>query len=222
MRDLAALMLTAALLAPLTAQAAGALAGPDALPGQATGVVGSGDQMTLRLKPIGDAPARVLKIGDEFEDGWKLTALTASAATLSKAGASRTVGLNPAGSLGAAALAAGASTVTVVTGPRTNAAQADQSVQTATATLQQARAALAAATPDTAPDTRQALQIAVNRATIDQVKAMNDQIRAVEILNGADPASFAAQDAANQAENDARAAALAAQNAALRAARAGR
>ena len=81
MRDLAALALVVALLAPITAQAAGAPTVPDALPGLAAGVLGSGDQMILRLKPIGDAPARVLKIGDEFEDGWTLTALTASVAT---------------------------------------------------------------------------------------------------------------------------------------------
>ena len=42
---------------------------------------------------------RALRIGDAFQDGWSLSALTPSTATLTKAGESRVVGLNPTGAV---------------------------------------------------------------------------------------------------------------------------
>ena len=72
--------------------------GADALPGVVVGVLGSGDQLALQIK-ADDAGRRVLRIGDSFREGWVLSALTASTATLTKDGQSRTVGLNPTGAV---------------------------------------------------------------------------------------------------------------------------
>lgn len=91
----------AALAATLTT---GGLAGyaaqpsaPERLAAQAGGVVGSGDQLALRVKE--DSQERTIKPGDDYADGWKLQALTPTKATLTKDGVSREVGLNPTGAL---------------------------------------------------------------------------------------------------------------------------
>ncbi|MDB5441453.1 MAG: hypothetical protein JWM33_3880 [Caulobacteraceae bacterium] len=192
MRNLAVLALAAALLAPMSAHAAGdntpVTTDPDALPGLVTGVVGSGDQMALRLTPVGDAAARDLKIGDEFRNGWRLTALTPSAATLTRDGASQTVGLNPTGALADAPAATGGSTVTVVSheptlaeaGDPATRAKVDEAVVGARASYAQAKAAYDAATPEN----RAALLQAMNGAGTAMVGAENDQILMSEIGAG--------------------------------------
>ncbi|MDB5439534.1 MAG: hypothetical protein JWM33_1961 [Caulobacteraceae bacterium] len=86
------LALVALLILAAPAWAQDALA---ALPGQVIGVSGSGDQLSLRLKS-GEGE-RVLKIGEVFEDGWTLSALTATDATLTKTGQNRRIGLGLAG-----------------------------------------------------------------------------------------------------------------------------
>ncbi|MDB5439499.1 MAG: hypothetical protein JWM33_1926 [Caulobacteraceae bacterium] len=144
--------------------------GPDALPAQVTGVIGSGNQLSLQLKPVGNADARTLKPGDTFEDGWVLTALTPSAATLSKGGASRTVGLNPTGTLAGPA-APGGATVTVVSNLQNQVATALQSAQAATAS---ANAAYNAAPPEA----RTALEDAVNAARRGMIDAQNYSLSA--------------------------------------------
>ncbi|MDB5438344.1 MAG: hypothetical protein JWM33_771, partial [Caulobacteraceae bacterium] len=83
----------------LLAAAAPAPSGPDALPAQVAGVIGSGDQLSLQLRASDTAPARMVRLGDEAIDGWTLTGLTNTVATLSKDGQSRTIGLNPTGAL---------------------------------------------------------------------------------------------------------------------------
>lgn len=90
-------MLFAGLAAILLAAKAAAASdpGPASLPGEVIGVVGSGDQLSLRIKG-GEAP-RTLEIGEVYQDGWTLSALTATKATLTKDGQSQTVGLNPTG-----------------------------------------------------------------------------------------------------------------------------
>lgn len=80
--------------APLGAVAA---AGPDSLPGVVVGVVGSGDELSLRLTI--DGAARTLKVGEIYQDGWRLQSLSAAEAVLTKDGETRRIGLNPAGAL---------------------------------------------------------------------------------------------------------------------------
>ncbi|MDB5440415.1 MAG: hypothetical protein JWM33_2842 [Caulobacteraceae bacterium] len=79
--------------------AAAAPSGPDALPSEVAGVVGSGDQLALQLRQTADTPPRLVHLGDDAIDGWTLSGLTATAATLSKDGQTRTIGLNPSGAL---------------------------------------------------------------------------------------------------------------------------
>lgn len=101
---------------PASALAAQAAAGDSlaALPSQVVGVSGSGDQLSLRLK-VG-AEVRVLKIGDVYADGWTLTGLTPSEATLAKGALSRRVGLSPTSAVGQAAPADDPSQVRTVRG----------------------------------------------------------------------------------------------------------
>ncbi|MDB5441441.1 MAG: hypothetical protein JWM33_3868 [Caulobacteraceae bacterium] len=106
---LCGLALAAALMAAGAAFGQGA---PEQLAAQAAGVVGSGDQLSLRLRtPEGE---RVLKIGETYAEGWTLQALSPSKATLAKDGAVREVGLNPTGAVASGGAAAPASRVTVV------------------------------------------------------------------------------------------------------------
>lgn len=106
----AALMMALAAGGTLTAYAAEPSA-PERLASQAAGVVGSGDQLSLRLRtPQGE---RTLQIGETFEDGWALQALTPAKATLVKDGGSREVGLNPTGAVAAAAQVGPPSLVTM-------------------------------------------------------------------------------------------------------------
>ncbi|MDB5438496.1 MAG: hypothetical protein JWM33_923 [Caulobacteraceae bacterium] len=86
--------------------------GPVALPAEVIGVVGSGDKLSLRIK-AGDE-TRLLNIGDIYQDGWALTALTNTTATLTRNGQSQTVGLNPAGLVAQARADGPATTVRVV------------------------------------------------------------------------------------------------------------
>lgn len=67
------------------------------LPAEVVGVVGSGNQMTLRIRR--DGVVQNLKLGDEYRDGWRLRTLTPDVATLAKGNETRRVGLNPAGAL---------------------------------------------------------------------------------------------------------------------------
>ncbi|MDB5440759.1 MAG: hypothetical protein JWM33_3186, partial [Caulobacteraceae bacterium] len=87
--------------------------GPDILPKEVVGVVGSGDQLNLQV--MQDQGVRTLKPGDLYRDGWTVTAVTASTATLTKGGQSRMVGLNPDGALQQRATAA-PSQVTLASG----------------------------------------------------------------------------------------------------------
>ncbi|MDB5439740.1 MAG: hypothetical protein JWM33_2167 [Caulobacteraceae bacterium] len=89
------------------------LAGPERLATDLAGVVGSGDLLSLSLKTQGYE--RILKIGDVYEDGWTLRALTPTKATLTKDGTEREVGLNPTGQV-AAAVSTAAPTIVDVTG----------------------------------------------------------------------------------------------------------
>ncbi|MDB5440155.1 MAG: hypothetical protein JWM33_2582, partial [Caulobacteraceae bacterium] len=91
-------ILAAAVLAAVPSLAF-AGAAPESLASQAAGVLGSGDQIALQLKSADGASPRVLKIGEMFEDGWKLDALTPTSATLARDGERREVGLNPTGAL---------------------------------------------------------------------------------------------------------------------------
>ncbi|MDB5440523.1 MAG: hypothetical protein JWM33_2950 [Caulobacteraceae bacterium] len=86
--------------------------GPSSLPGRVIGVVGSGDKLSLRIKT--DEAPRTLDIGDVYQDGWRLTALTNTTATLTKDDRSEAVGLNLEGSLGPQKSADSASTVNTV------------------------------------------------------------------------------------------------------------
>lgn len=94
----------------LTAYAAQPSA-PERLAGQAAGVVGSGDQLSLRL--VEDNQARTIRPGDDYADGWKLDVLTATSATLVKDGQRREVGLNPTGAVASRGPAAAPSRVTL-------------------------------------------------------------------------------------------------------------
>ncbi|MDB5438097.1 MAG: hypothetical protein JWM33_524, partial [Caulobacteraceae bacterium] len=82
----------AIILSTDAALAAGA-PGPVALPAEVIGVVGSGDKLSLRIK-AGDE-TRLLNIGDTYADGWALTGLSNTTATLTRNGQNQTVGLNP-------------------------------------------------------------------------------------------------------------------------------
>ncbi|MDB5439932.1 MAG: hypothetical protein JWM33_2359 [Caulobacteraceae bacterium] len=106
------LRLAGALLAGLLLTAAAEPAAPDRLPGEAVGVVGSGDQLALRL--MQDRQERTLKLGDEYRDGWRLEALTPTSATLAREGQRREVGLNPTGQLAGSAPATPPSQVRVL------------------------------------------------------------------------------------------------------------
>lgn len=67
---------------------------PEALSAEAAGVIGSGDQLSLKLSgPAG----RTLSLGQEYRDGWVLQALTPDTAVLARNGEMRRVGLNPSG-----------------------------------------------------------------------------------------------------------------------------
>ncbi|MDB5439064.1 MAG: hypothetical protein JWM33_1491 [Caulobacteraceae bacterium] len=94
----------------LTAFAA-APSAPERLPSEVQGVVGSGDKLSLRLKD--SAGGRTIAVGEAYGDGWTLTGLTPTQATLAKDGATREVGLNPTGALASAAPAAPPSLVEV-------------------------------------------------------------------------------------------------------------
>ncbi|MDB5439177.1 MAG: hypothetical protein JWM33_1604 [Caulobacteraceae bacterium] len=83
----------------LLAAAAAAPSGLDGLPSQVAGVLGSGDQLSLQLRATPDAPARIIHLGGDAIDGWVLTGLTNTVATLSKDGLIRVIGLNPTGAL---------------------------------------------------------------------------------------------------------------------------
>ncbi|MDB5439603.1 MAG: hypothetical protein JWM33_2030 [Caulobacteraceae bacterium] len=84
-------------------------AAPDRLPSEVQGVVGSGDQLSLRLK---DATGeRTIAVGEAYAEGWTLTGLTPIKASLAKEGVVREVGLNPTGTLAPAEAAAPPSTV---------------------------------------------------------------------------------------------------------------
>lgn len=72
---------------------------PQELVSQVVGVVGSGALLSLILRPVDGQPPRVVSRGDVYADGWVLTDLTPSVATLTKGGESRSVGLNPSGAL---------------------------------------------------------------------------------------------------------------------------
>ncbi|MDB5438059.1 MAG: hypothetical protein JWM33_486 [Caulobacteraceae bacterium] len=104
-----AFALTWLILFPASALAA---VGPDELPGQVVGVVGSGDRLRLMINV--DGANRELKIGDGVDEGWTLTALSPSSATLSRAGQTREIGLGPDGALASAESVATPSTVMVV------------------------------------------------------------------------------------------------------------
>lgn len=105
MRGLAVFALVGAVCAtafswtPVAAQSANAGSVPDALPALVSGVIGSGDNLSLQLKPSNGPAPRILAVGQVFEDGWVLTALTPTAATLDKKGVTRMIGLNPTGAL---------------------------------------------------------------------------------------------------------------------------
>ncbi|MDB5438343.1 MAG: hypothetical protein JWM33_770 [Caulobacteraceae bacterium] len=107
---LPALIIAAGLL---VAAAAPAPSGPDALPAQVAGVIGSGDQLSLQLRATEGAPARIVHPGEEAIDGWTLSGLTNTVATLSKGDQSRTIGLNPTGAVAVARPFAPPSTVRV-------------------------------------------------------------------------------------------------------------
>ncbi|MDB5438139.1 MAG: hypothetical protein JWM33_566 [Caulobacteraceae bacterium] len=95
------------------AQAA-ASPGPATLPGEVIGVVGSGDKLSLRIKA--GKEARTLSVGDLYLDGWKLTALTDSTATLARNNEIQTVGLNPTGAVAKAKADGPASSVKTLAG----------------------------------------------------------------------------------------------------------
>ncbi|MDB5440881.1 MAG: hypothetical protein JWM33_3308 [Caulobacteraceae bacterium] len=87
----------AAPAAPSTAQALPA--DLDRLSKEAAGVVGSGDRLSLQIKPVDGQASRTIKVGEEYSNGWKLDAVTPTLATLSKGGETRQVGLNPTGAV---------------------------------------------------------------------------------------------------------------------------
>ncbi|MDB5439609.1 MAG: hypothetical protein JWM33_2036 [Caulobacteraceae bacterium] len=81
--------------APLGAVAAAT--GPDSLPGAVVGVIGSGNELSLRLTT--DGAVSTLKVGESYADGWRLQSLSAAEAVLTKGGETHRVGLNPSGAL---------------------------------------------------------------------------------------------------------------------------
>ncbi|MDB5439277.1 MAG: hypothetical protein JWM33_1704 [Caulobacteraceae bacterium] len=70
---------------------------PDRLPQEVVGVMGSGDQLSLKVAQ--GQVIKTVKLNEEYRDGWTLKGLTATSATLAKDGVTREVGLNPAGVL---------------------------------------------------------------------------------------------------------------------------
>ncbi|MDB5438657.1 MAG: hypothetical protein JWM33_1084 [Caulobacteraceae bacterium] len=100
-RAIGAFMLVATLSGGALAAYAAEPGAPERLATQAAGVVGSGDQLSLKLKtPQGE---RTLKVGEAYADGWTLRALTPTKATLDKDGTTREIGLNPTGALASTA-----------------------------------------------------------------------------------------------------------------------
>lgn len=75
-----------------------ASAGLENLPREVVGVLGSGDQLRLRLRSE-DGAARTLSVGDEYKAGWILKALSSTVATLGQGNQLRQIGLNPDGDL---------------------------------------------------------------------------------------------------------------------------
>jgi hypothetical protein len=92
---LGAVLLAALLGAGALAAYAAEPSAPQQLARAVTGVVRSGDQLSLSLKEARAAP-RTLKVGDQYNDGWKLAAITPTSAVLTKDGASAQVDLSPA------------------------------------------------------------------------------------------------------------------------------
>lgn len=70
---------------------------PDDLAKDVAGVVGSGDQLQLKLK-AGEA-TRILEVGGEYAEGWRLMSLTPSEVILVKDGTIQKIGLNPTGAI---------------------------------------------------------------------------------------------------------------------------
>lgn len=95
---IAVLMATAAF-----AEAPAPVGAPDMLPKEVIGVVGSGDQLALKI--VKDQQVLTLRPGQEYRDGWILDTLDPATATLSRNGQKRTVGLNPDGALGSVSAA---------------------------------------------------------------------------------------------------------------------
>ncbi|MDB5439278.1 MAG: hypothetical protein JWM33_1705 [Caulobacteraceae bacterium] len=82
---------------------------PDHLPQEVVGVVGSGDQLGLKV-----TTGRILKVGDVYADGWKIQSVTPETATLVKDAQHREIGLNPTGALPATPASGAPSVVQVV------------------------------------------------------------------------------------------------------------
>lgn len=85
---------------------------PERLAANASGVVGSGNQLTLKVREAG--VDRSLKVGDVYAEGWTLKALTPSTVTIARDGATMLVGLNPSGQVLGPAPAGAPSTISVV------------------------------------------------------------------------------------------------------------
>ncbi|MDB5437716.1 MAG: hypothetical protein JWM33_143, partial [Caulobacteraceae bacterium] len=107
-RQVARRLILAPALLMLAAASARAAEPPPAdplkrLPTEVAGVLGSGSNLSLSL--FSTWGSRRLSIGDEYQDGWKLTALTPSAASLTRNGETRQVGLNPTGALASSEVA---------------------------------------------------------------------------------------------------------------------
>lgn len=89
---------------------------PEDLPAQVAGVIGSGDQLSLQLKPAAGSAERTIRVGEAFPDGWVLSSLSDTLATLSRNGTVRTIGLNPTGAVAPPSGPVAPSTVRVVGG----------------------------------------------------------------------------------------------------------
>ncbi|MDB5440520.1 MAG: hypothetical protein JWM33_2947 [Caulobacteraceae bacterium] len=111
-RLLGASSLAALALGILPARAAAPAGTLETLARDVVGVIGSGDQLSLRIKPA-DGPARTLKVGDLYQEGWVLKALSPTMATMTKDGQLHLVGLNPTGELAGASADAPGSLVLV-------------------------------------------------------------------------------------------------------------
>ncbi|MDB5437911.1 MAG: hypothetical protein JWM33_338 [Caulobacteraceae bacterium] len=79
---------------------------------QAAGVTGSGGSMVLHVRGA-DGTDRILALGQVYEEGWTLTALSASAASFTRQGVTRQVGLNPTGAVATNAPPAATSVVII-------------------------------------------------------------------------------------------------------------